>query len=100
MGYKLECQDCGNEYERAFLSFSKRCPKCGSTDLLMLNPSKNAGWVLLLGALLMIVCPLLYLCTLSAPSSSTFTRVVVTALAALGVFLLPIGVSIAFGQRR
>jgi DNA-directed RNA polymerase subunit RPC12/RpoP len=116
MGYKMLCNNCGNEYERPYLSFSRQCPKCKSGDLTVLKPSKNAGCVILGIGLLFLGVFFIDLCSLVSAGpggtivgslvkafvgeNTTAYRVVTTVVAAIGMVATIFGLGLTAGKRR
>jgi DNA-directed RNA polymerase subunit RPC12/RpoP len=115
MGYKHECIDCGNEFERSYLSLPK-CPKCGSGKLLLVKPSRETGLILFGLGLLLLAIFWCDICTLfSAGVEGTIIgslvrpifgrdiaayRIVTTVVAFLSIPITIVGAAIAFGKRK
>jgi DNA-directed RNA polymerase subunit RPC12/RpoP len=94
MGIKNKCRDCGNEFERGFISMAK-CPKCGGRNLLLIKPSRGTGCAIAcLGSLM------LFLVVLDIVTGFWQSRIGVTLLAFAGVFVTAFGATIAFMKRE
>ena len=65
MPYQLECADCHHRYRRSYLSLSQRCPRCRSSDVIFISPSRRVGQFILGGGVGLFVLFLGDLCRLS-----------------------------------
>lgn len=65
MSYQLECADCHYRYRRAYAALSHKCPRCRSSDVIYLSPSRRTGQFILGAGMGLFVLFLGDLCRLS-----------------------------------